>query len=416
MNPEGALPAGMSSEPEVFVWKAEGQPIEVALAFDVIDRMTPEIGDAFRALRKRGAEVGGVLLGRVLQGHNTTVNIVDYVPVPCEHRFGPSYTLSESDYALLDKECSKWRGSMGGNLTLIGFYRSNTREHIALSDADMQLLATRFPEPYAVALLVKPYAERAFDAAFYVRKDHGFTAGGQQAFPYRRKDLGGGVSPLFTPQPGLVEPPEKASARNRMLGENLEAVQDAPATVTPPPGRHLPVTISQRAETDSPTARAAAQSPMGLASTETAPYEIDPYPQTPPVPVRGGVAPWAAALLSILFAAGGAIGGYLVAGSRAETESAVPTAAMHKLGLKAAVEDDVVVLSWETSAPGLRDALKGLVTIEDGDNSRTVDLEAGDLARGRMRFRPLTKKVDIRMDVLTGERSGVTESLTFNIP
>lgn len=411
MNPEGSHPGGASSDPEAFVWRAESQPIEVALAFDVIDRMNPEIGDAFRALRRRGAEVGGILLGRVIPGEKTVVHISDYVSIPCERRFGPSYTLSETDYGAFDRECAKWRAGSGSGLMLVGFYRSNTREHIALSEADMQLLASRFPEPYIVALLVKPYADKVFDAAFFVRKENGLTAAGQPAFPFRRKELGGGVSPLFTPQPGIVEAPERASARNRMLGGNLEAVQDLPAAVIPHTPHPLPGPVS--IEHAAPPARpveTARQAPADSAPPGEA------YPYIPPAPARTGVAPWAAALLSILFAAGGLIGGYLYAGSRHHEENPAAASALYTLGLKAQIDDGVIQLSWDNSASALRDALKGVVTVEDGDNTRTIELETADLARGRMRFRPQAKKVDIRMDVYTAERSGATESLSFEAP
>jgi len=410
MNPEGSHPGGASSDPEAFVWRAEGQPIEVALAFDVIDRMNPEIGDAFRALRRRGAEVGGILLGRVIPGEKTVVHISDYVSVPCERRFGPSYTLSETDYGAFDRECAKWRAGGAGGLMLVGFYRSNTREHIALSEADMQLLASRFPEPYITALLVKPYADKVFDAAFFVRKENGLTAAGQPAFPFRRKELGGGVSPLFTPQPGIVEAPERPSARNRMLGGNLEAVQDLPAAVIPQTSHPLPIPISiEHSSTQARPADAGRQVPAG----SPPPGEAHPY--MPPAPARTGVAPWAAALLSILFAAGGLIGGYLYAGSRHQ-EASPAAATLYRLGLSAQIEDGVIRLSWDNSAAALRDALKGVVTVEDGDNTRTIELETADLARGRMRFRSQAKKVEIRMDVFTAEHSGVTESLSFEAP
>lgn len=135
----------------------------------------------------------------------------------------------------------------------------------------------------------------------------------------------------------------------------------------------------------------------------------------PPAPARTGVAPWAAALLSILFAAGGLIGGYLYAGSRHQ-EASPAAATLYRLGLSAQIEDGVIRLSWDNSAAALRDALKGVVTVEDGDNTRTIELETADLARGRMRFRSQAKKVEIRMDVFTAEHSGVTESLSFEAP
>jgi len=80
-----------------YVWEVPGKPISVQLHFDVIDRVSPDILRGLGALKRRGAEVGGILLGRTENGTNQTVIVEDFVPVPSEYLTGPSYNLSAND-------------------------------------------------------------------------------------------------------------------------------------------------------------------------------------------------------------------------------------------------------------------------------------------------------------------------------
>ena len=51
-----------------YVWEVPGKPISIQVPFEVIDRMTPDILRGFGALKRRGAEVGGILLGTFKEG------------------------------------------------------------------------------------------------------------------------------------------------------------------------------------------------------------------------------------------------------------------------------------------------------------------------------------------------------------
>src|SRR5262245_16149299 len=58
--------------------------------------------DVFIQVPRRGAETGGILLGRREQN---TILIEDFAPVPSEHRFGRLYRLSELDRTRLREAC-----------------------------------------------------------------------------------------------------------------------------------------------------------------------------------------------------------------------------------------------------------------------------------------------------------------------
>src|SRR5579863_10593697 len=85
-----------------YVWEVPGKPISIQLPFDVIDRISPEVLRGFGALKRRGAEVGGILLGRSEDGPRRKVIIENFQPVPSEYLTGPSYNLSENDLAAFE--------------------------------------------------------------------------------------------------------------------------------------------------------------------------------------------------------------------------------------------------------------------------------------------------------------------------
>src|SRR5690348_7637215 len=94
----GPLPrsAAVSGLP-FYLWEVPGKPVSIQLHFDVIDRLTPEILRGLGALKRRGAEVGGLLLGRTEPGSPRKITIEDFEPVPTEYLTGPSYNLSARD-------------------------------------------------------------------------------------------------------------------------------------------------------------------------------------------------------------------------------------------------------------------------------------------------------------------------------
>ena len=70
--------------PGYFVWQVPGQPVVVHLRLDVVDRMGADILRGFGAVPKRGAEVGGVLIGIDRSpAMSPLVRIEDFEPIPC---------------------------------------------------------------------------------------------------------------------------------------------------------------------------------------------------------------------------------------------------------------------------------------------------------------------------------------------
>src|SRR5260370_23669045 len=110
------------------VWEVPGKPISVRLSLDVVSRIGMAVQEGFKALPRRGLEIGGLLIGTTRDAGNfTVVDVDDFEPVESEHATGPSYVLSDADRRLL-KERIAAREASAKLPSVVGFYRSHSRK------------------------------------------------------------------------------------------------------------------------------------------------------------------------------------------------------------------------------------------------------------------------------------------------
>jgi hypothetical protein len=157
------------------IWEVPERLISIHLAYSVIERLERDVIAAFNALPKRGAEVGGLLLGRIDESGNRTVFIDDFAPVACEYRRGPSYLLSESDRAGLESAIAR------AGTAVLGFYRSHTRKDFGFDEEDVSNFQTYFPNSNRVFLLIKPLSISQSAARFSLWE--GGEMGGDLSLP-----------------------------------------------------------------------------------------------------------------------------------------------------------------------------------------------------------------------------------------
>jgi hypothetical protein len=107
--------------PGYYVWAVPGNTVAVHLRLEVVDRLAAEFLRGLGAVPKRGAEVGGVLLGSIEPGlvkETSIVRIEDFEPVPAATSAGRLICLPKK-IADFDEVCSD---------ESVGYYRSHTRE------------------------------------------------------------------------------------------------------------------------------------------------------------------------------------------------------------------------------------------------------------------------------------------------
>ena len=170
-NPTTPVPPGYHE------WQAPDGSVTVHMSLDVIDRMLADILTGFGAVPRRGAEVGGILIGSI---DGKTVTIDDYAQAPCEYRRGPSYLLSESDQAEFAKMYAPWKPALGREKYAVGYFRSNTRDQPTVGEEDIALMRQYFAQPLNVMLMVRPYATKPSVAGFITWKESELSGGSDE--------------------------------------------------------------------------------------------------------------------------------------------------------------------------------------------------------------------------------------------
>ncbi len=338
------------SAPAYYEWKPAGSPLTIHLSFAVIDQIESDIMKGFWSVPKRGAEVGGVLFGRIAaSGDTTAVFIDDYEPVVCEYRRGPSYVLSEADRKRLDRALRKGDGER----QVVGFYRSHTRLGLYLDQDDFALLQSYFANPNCVVLLVRPHAAKTSVGGFFFWEEGNIhRQSTYQEFPFSSAEIQKSLPQPAPAATASTTPPQPAAATAR------------PASAPAPPRLRLPGRIRV------------------------------------PASILPGAAIALVALVAIL-------AGYNILGSRAAKRAAnndaLPALSIQRNGAYLQVD-------WNRNAPSVVNAQRGVLLITDGNRRRELHLDSRELRSGSVAYSPLTGDVRFRLDLLGG-RTPVSASL-----
>lgn len=392
------VPEQSSSISNYYLWEAPGKNVSIHLDFRVVDRLLVEVMRGFGAIPRRGAEVGGILLGSVESGPALVIRIDDFEPVVCEHRRGPSYLLSDADLAHYEEALLRHKYSREKAVYAVGCYRSHTREGMSLTPEDLQHFDKYFPDLPNAFLLVKPFATRVSVAGFFFREENGtvHSDAPYHEFPFRRRELGGGATPPL--RGGDVRPSAPTSP--------------APRSSSAPAG------FSDAPIPESPNVR-----------TES--FEYDPEPFDDPPRQRKAVEdfpPGAEELespverfrkrnvwipLSFVFLLMGVLVGMQLALSYrpAKTASMFNDAFRLSLGVSRAGND--LHVRWDRASVAVKNAQRGVLTIEDGTFRGTVDLDALQLQNPNVYYRHITSTVRFRLEVFIKDNSMVVETLEW---
>ncbi len=347
-----------------YVWEVPGKPVVVHLHLDVVDRILSDVMRGFGAVPKRGAEVGGILIGTIEHGEITTVRIEDFESVECGYTRGPSYLLSSEDGADFVRAINRWQPDAMREHYAVGIYRSHTREGLSLGEEDIELMDDYFRSPAHVALLIKPYGTKVSLAGFFVREEGKFPEMTPLEFPFRRQELSG------------EDPPPRRSMMERRPRQRVVTEMPRPEEYAAPPQ----------------------PDPMPLPSTA--------YAVTLPSKSRFRSAIWIP--LSFVFLLFGVALGMMIALTRGSGPSR--DAGDFSLGLSISKIDDNLSVKWDRQAPAIHSAQRGVLEIEDGSYTKSVDLDTAQLQNGSIIYRNSSGTVRFRLVVYPRARVSVTES------
>jgi hypothetical protein len=360
--------------PGYYVWDLPGKPVVVHLHLSVVDRLSAEIMRGFGAVPKRGAEVGGVLLGTVgpvEDGAQTIVRVENFEAVTCDYKRGPSYLFTADDGAAFDDACERGQPDASRPNYAVGYFRSHTRDGLSLAPEDLELMEHYFPSPAHIALLVKPFATKVSVASFFIREDGRFPSAAPLEFPFRRRELTGEEAP---PRRSMLE----RVPRRREGREPRNELQR-----TPPEEE--------------------------IADPVPAP-EVPAYAYTSPAKSRAR-AGWVWIPLSFVFLLLGVVLGFQAALSIGP--KGVGGAADYSLGLTVTKDGDNLSVKWDGQAPAVKAAQKGVLEIEDGGYTKPVDLDSAQLRNGSILLQNSSNTVHFRLIVYPEARVSVSQTMEW---
>ncbi|MEP6717375.1 MAG: hypothetical protein ABJC09_17525, partial [Terriglobia bacterium] len=135
-----------------FLWQPAPDVPAVRIAWAALEGVEGLVIEGVKAVPRRGAEVGGALLGyRDPQTGDFTIE--GFEPIPIEYQSGPSYILSQRDIATWRDRVAELRRRSPG---FIGIYRSQTRPGLGTTPEDCAMVERYLPREEGVLLLVKP--------------------------------------------------------------------------------------------------------------------------------------------------------------------------------------------------------------------------------------------------------------------
>ncbi len=209
-------------------WKAPECPFTVEYTTELMMRLRERAVKNFRALPNGGLEEGGVLFGRVLPNARMMqrVEVVAERPIECAHALGPAFVLSDEEKtrvaALTDS--GRWDREIAG-LSVVGFWIAHGRSELALTPDDLDVYQKLFPNPWQIALVLKPQDDGVPRASFFFRtggavaphrKGHEFFT--DPSFTETEEEKYRPIQKRRRDDLAKPEPPAPAEDRRRTLG------------------------------------------------------------------------------------------------------------------------------------------------------------------------------------------------------
>ena len=382
-------------------WSAPECPFQIEYSTRVLDDIRLAVVDGFFSLPRGGAEIGGILLGK---RDGDRISITGYEALDCEHAMGPSFTLSPRDQTHLAELTAKAERNPAGHQP-VGWYHSHTRSEIFLSDTDQDIHKRYFPEPWQVALVLRPHTFEPTRGGFFFREADGSMRGAAsyQEFvldplPLRPAPVGGGNN-----SPAAHRPLHEDSASHAL------PIAAPAASAEQGKGR---VPITREIAIEPRLADAPDGQPPGAEMVELDAPDFTQLKQE-----RSWRAVKAAVYLAVGLAAGGL--GYQTRQSwlpqvMAKARAVLPKEPDAYLSLAVQDENGQLKIQWDRNAPAVRNALEATLEITDGSTvPKSVRLDGAHLAAGAFSYARESERVDVAL--IASEPSGqqVKEQTSF---
>jgi proteasome lid subunit RPN8/RPN11 len=373
-------------------WSPYGpSSLVVTYSREVFDDIRNRVVEAFHCVPKGGIEIGGVLFGTVEGPSPYRVRVQAFLPLECEHAFGPAFQLSPRDEAKLEallRDAS--HNAALRHLQPVGWFHSHTRSDIDFGLEDEQVHNRFFPEPWQIGVVLRPEKLRPTRVGIFHREPSG-------AFTSHSPEHEFALHPLQRRRRPALD--EISRAEERSSREDYPR-PELPASFL---DSYSDALVTEAAEESSGRDGVATESPADAAADETAApaFARDALDSSAH---HSGSQAWKWVL--ILLIVGGVSAG-LVARAYWLPETPPP------LGFRALDFDGQLRLDWDKQSPAIQDATQAVIEIRDGDRSRTLRLEASELRRGSVTYARHTGTVELRIVVHRPGRLAIEEVTRF---
>ncbi|MDX1982094.1 MAG: hypothetical protein SFV51_17610 [Bryobacteraceae bacterium] len=343
------------SRADTGLWSVPGHATVIEYSRPVLNSILLHVLDSYETFLAGGYEVGGVLYGEHTAGR---VRILAFRTLEINPP-RPSFVLSakdEKNLGLLLKAPGD-DGELEG-MEPVGWYHSHTRSEVFLSESDLEIYDTFFPEPWQVAIVFRPNAGEPVRAGFFFRESDGFIRADQSyqeiSFePPERRAVAPGRPPwVITEEGEPVEP-------------DLSMLDSEPEPE--PPIREAPRPVAIRVAEPEPMATVA---------------ELEPVRRA-----RSGIGGW------VFFAA------LLAAVLTGVSYLRFLKAPEPPLGLDVMVREGDLLIRWNPRSAAIDDAQSAVLFIVDGSRRLDRPLSGLQLRRAAETYRHSSPRVDVRLQI-----------------
>lgn len=355
-------------ETDVGLWSVSGHPLAIEYSLSVLQEIRTLVVDGFNRVPHGGVEVGGVLFGEHVAENGDVVRILNFRPLACEHASGPSFVLSEADRAALEELLQSVHSdeSLRG-LEPVGWYHSHTRSGIFLSRDDLEIWKRYFPEPWQIAMVLRPAKSDPTRVGFFFR------------------ELDGSVR-------------AEASYKEFTIGP----VRSAPVLSSPPPSDVSGPRNGLHPPSDPPQIDSAVEAGEIHAGSDNP----EPVPRPAFVPDHPLEAShrsrWLIpAICLAIIGAGLAFAIYLLRGPS------------HQLSLRAADSDGQLRIEWDRTAKPILEAEGASLQIAEGSAKVQIELDPESLRKGSVSYTRQSEDLEVRLKVRLPQGAYVEELTRF---
>jgi hypothetical protein len=346
-------------------WSVAESPVTIEYSLVVIEEIRHEVAEGFQKLSRGGVEVGGVLYGT---REGRTIRIMAMRPIACEHARGPAFLLSDTDRQALEGQLLREHEDPRlAEMICLGWFLSHTRSEIALVDSDLEIYEKQFSSPWQVTLVIRPGRGGSMRAGFFVREHDGTVRSDTSYLEFNFPDRLAGVL-------------DRSSRGDRSTPDRnpLERSERRPSSFF-------------REGSAAPVRRDPSPAAASI-----------PSPQLLPVPPPRSKWPW-------LLAWGIVVLALAVLGLR----YFVLTPRVDSLALMLVEHNGQLQIEWNHSARSVIAAVRGTLSIRDGQAPRTFPLTPQELEHGVFTYQRTSDDVEVRMSVESATGEKMEETTTF---